>query len=217
MASSTFFNDPHSELGNSCPRNILGITDYDKLQPIETIFALKRARELESQGIIGKFDPPHLQAIHKYLFQDIFPWAGELRVVNISKGNSTFGPALHIAAALTDTFAKLNSESLLTNLPPKAFAARAAFYLGEINAIHPFREGNGRAQREFIRQLALHAGHPLSWSVQGTGFTQAEMVEASILSHTRGDNAPLAAIMERALYSTRNAARHFETQPDPSL
>jgi len=68
--------------------------------------------------------------------------------------------------------------------------------------IHPFREGNGRTQRELIRQLALNAGHPLSWA----GFTQDEMTEASILSHKVGDNSQLAAIIERALYSTRNQA-----------
>jgi cell filamentation protein len=94
-------------------------------------------------------------------------------------------------------------ESLLIDLTAYDFAARAAFYLGEINAIHPFREGNGRAQLEFIRQLALHAGHPLSWSVVGTGFTQQQMISASIASHTRGDNSQLADIIEAALYSIR--------------
>ena len=132
-------------------------------------------------------------------FQDIFPWAGDLRVVNISKGNSHFAPAVHIASALAETLAKLKAESLLINLTPQPFAARAAFYLGEINAIHPFREGNGRTQRELIRQLALHAGRPLSWA----GFTQDEMTNASILSHNLGDNSQLAAIIERALISTR--------------
>jgi cell filamentation protein, protein adenylyltransferase len=147
----------------------------------------------------------HLRAIHRYLFQDVFPWAGELRVVNIAKGNAMFGPALHVAAALDDAMAKLNRESFLAGLASPAFAQRSAFYLGEINAIHPFREGNGRTQREFIRQLALHAGHPLSWAVGGTGFTQQRMIDASILSHTRGDNTQLAAIIEAALLSTRAA------------
>ena len=197
--SSGFRDDPHSEQGNPCPRNLFSITDYKELQPIETAFALKRARQLESWGITGKFDPAHLRAIHRHLFQDVFPWAGELRVVNISKGNSMFGPALHIASALEDALAKLQREDLLINLSAPAFAMRAAFYLGEINAIHPFREGNGRAQREFIRQLALHAAHPLSWE----GFTQQQMTDASIASHTRGDNAQLAAIIEAALLSTR--------------
>lgn len=197
--SSGFDRDPHSERGHPCPRNRFGITDYQQLQPIETVFAVKRARQLETLGVTGSFDPAHLRAIHKYLFQDVFPWAGDFRVVNLSKGNSMFGPALHIAAALADTLAKLKAEALLINLPPRAFATRAAFFLGEINAIHPFREGNGRTQREFILQLALQAGHPLSWA----GFTEAEMVEASILSHTRGDNTQLAALLSRALLSTR--------------
>ncbi len=198
----SFAHDPHSQDGHPCPRNRFGFADYAKLQIIEAPFVAKRGGELEDIGITGTFDPAHLRAIHKYLFQDVFPWAGDFRVVNISKGNSMFGPALHIVGALTDVLAKLKAESFLVELAPQAFAARAAFYLGEINAIHPFREGNGRAQREFLRQLALHAGHPLSWA----GFTQAEMVEASIRSHTRGDNTQLAAIIETSLYSTRERA-----------
>jgi cell filamentation protein len=92
---------------------------------------------------------------------------------------------------------------LLESLAANEFSQRAAFYLGEINAIHPFREGNGRTQREFIRQIALYAGHPLSWSVAGTGFTQQQMIDASIASLTRGDNSGLAAIIVSALFSTR--------------
>jgi cell filamentation protein len=106
-----------------------------------------------------------------------------------------FGPAMHIAGALDDLLARLHRERLLAGLDRTSLAPRAAYYLGEINAIHPFREGNGRTQREFIRQLALHAGHPLSWA----GFTQDEMVAASIASHLRGDFGPLTGILERAL------------------
>jgi cell filamentation protein len=200
--ASGFINDPHSERGHECPRNFFGTTDYTQLQPVETVYALKRQVQLERKGITGDFTSAHLRAIHRYLFQDVFPWAGEFRVVNISKGNQLFGPALHIAAALDDALTKLHREDLLINLTPQVFAARAAFYLGEINAIHPFREGNGRTQREFIRQLALRAAHPLSWH----GFTQQQMIDASILSHTRGDNTALAAIIEAALFSTRERA-----------
>ena len=178
---------------------MFGLTDYSELQLLEAPLAAKRGGELEDRGLTGKFDVQHLRGIHRYLFQDVFPWAGEFRVVNISKGNSMFGPALHIGGALADALDKLSREDFLRSLPAQAFAARAAFYLGEINAIHPFREGNGRTQREFLRQLALQAGHPLSWA----GFTQQEMVDASILSHTKGDNAGLASIVEAALLSTR--------------
>ncbi len=197
--SAGFAADPHWEQGHPCPRNRFGFTDDTKLQLIEAPLVAKRGGELEDLGITGNFDPTHLRAIHRHLFQDIFPWAGELRVVNPSKGNSTFGPALHIASALDEALTKLAQENRLLNLDPRTFAQRAAFYLGEINTIHPFREGNGRTQREFIRQLALHAGHPLSWA----GFTQAQMTDASILSHLQGDNSALAAILDQALLSNR--------------
>jgi cell filamentation protein len=198
---SGFTHDPHSEQGYACPRNLFGITDYLELQAYEAPLAAKRGGELEDRGVGGDFDPRHLKAIHRYLFQDVFPWAGEFRLVNISKGSSTFGPAIHIEAALADALAKLKGESLLVGLTAHGFAVRAAFYLGEINAIHPFREGNGRTQREFVRQLALRAKHPLSWA----GFTQEQMTDASILSHTKGDSSQLAAILEAALDSTRES------------
>ena len=85
----------------------------------------------------------------------------------------------------------MKSEDFLRGLDTNAFAQRAGFYLSEINAIHPFREGNGRTQREFIRQLAVDAGHTISWE----GFTQEEMTLASILSHTRGDHRELVSII----------------------
>jgi cell filamentation protein len=195
--------DPHSAPGNLCPLNFFGATEYALLQPFEAAAAYQRTRELEEAGMSGNFGAAHLRLIHRYIFQDIYPWAGELRVVNLSKGGSHFGPAFHIGSALDELLGKLQREDLLINLRPATFAMRAAFYLGEINAIHPFREGNGRTQREFVRQLAVQAGHPLSWSVVGTGFTQQQMVDASILSHMRGDNTGLAAIIEAALLSTR--------------
>lgn len=196
---SAFTNDPHSEPGNECPRNFFGIVNYAELETIEAPLAAKRSGELDDLGITGKFDSAHLRSIHRFLFQDVFPWAGELRVVNISKGDSLFGSASHIAGALADALDKLRSENLLTGLAPQVFAVRAASYLGELNAIHPFREGNGRTQREFIRQLGIHANHTLSWA----GFTQQQMTDASILSHRLGDNSKLAAIIEAALFSTR--------------
>jgi cell filamentation protein len=207
---SGFVNDPHSERGNACPRNRFNVTDYAELQLVEAPLVASRIGEMRDRGVTGKFDIPHLQSIHRYLFQDVFPWAGEFRVVNISKGNANFGPAMHIAGALKELFDKLAKENLLTGLAAPAFVERAAFYLGEINAIHPFREGNGRTQREFIRQLGLHAGHPLSWSLVGTGFTQQQMIDASIASHTRGDNKGLATILEAALFSTRAARSSLE-------
>ncbi|ADW67737.1 filamentation induced by cAMP protein Fic [Granulicella tundricola MP5ACTX9] len=199
--SSGFENDPHSERGHACPRNKFGITNYAELSRFEAPLSAKRLGELEDRPMKGSFDSQHLRAIHRYLFRDVFPWAGEFRVVNISKGGPMFGPVMFIGQALDDAFGKLAREKLLSGLTVDAFADRAAFYLGEINAIHPFREGNGRTQREFIRQLAVRAGHTISWA----GFTQQEMIDASIKSHVGGENEALAEILRRALMERGNA------------
>jgi cell filamentation protein len=190
-----FTNDPHSEQGNACPRNRFGIKNYAELQIFEGPLVAKRGGELEDLRPTGRFDSAHLRAIHRYLFQDVFPWAGEFRVVNLWKGTTQFGPALHLESALVDLLDKLKAEKLLVGLTETDFAKRAAFYLSEINAIHPFREGNGRTQREFIRQLAVNSGFQLSWS----GFTQREMTVASIASFKQGDYRPMENILIRAL------------------
>ena len=192
-----FGNDPHSERGHSCPKNVYGYTDYRLLQPIEAALVQRRALQLEDGGVTGAFDVPHLQEIHRFLFRDVFPWAGQFRVVNISKGSSNFGNAAFLDSALTELLAKLKAEDFFGGLSSESFAKRAAFYLGEINAIHPFREGNGRTQREFIRQLGLKNGHEVVWA----GFTQEQMTRASILSHTKGDASGLEAIIQSAIVS----------------
>jgi cell filamentation protein len=196
MGSSGFENDPHSEQGSACPRNFFGTTDYETLSRTERIFTQQRLHELERGGVTGSFDLAHLRAIHRYLFQDVFPWAGELRQVGMAKvGGFPFAPPLHIASALTETLNKLKAEQFLRGLDAARFSERGAYYLGEINAIHPFREGNGRTQREFVRQLARQAGHTISWA----GISQAENVAASIASHTSGDNSGLATIIRTAI------------------
>lgn len=195
MAGSSFYNDPHSERGYPCPKNVFGYTDYRQVQQIELVFTQKRALQLEDKGVTGSFDSAHLKQIHHFLFRDIFPWAGQFRVVDLSKGNSTFGLAIHIEGALGEVLTKLKGEGFLRGLGEPAFCDRAAFYLGEINAIHPFREGNGRTQREFIRQLALSAGHTIDWY----GFNQQQMTDASIASHLRGDYSGLSRILRAAL------------------
>jgi cell filamentation protein len=188
--------DPQSEPGTFCPKNRLGLRSYSDLKAFEVAAAHRRQLELDANGINGAFNAGHLRKIHWCLFRDVFPWAGEYRQVNMSKvGGAHFGSPLHIASALDEALAELKKEHHLRGLDQAVFAPRAAFYLGEINAIHPFREGNGRTQREFIRQLALQAGHLLSWA----GFGEEQNTAASILSHTRGDNSGLAVLIEAAI------------------
>jgi len=73
FGSGSFMQDPQSATGNLCPLNKFGLSDYSLLQPIETAATYQRGRELERLGVTGDFTPTHLRAIHRYLFQDVFP------------------------------------------------------------------------------------------------------------------------------------------------
>jgi cell filamentation protein len=95
------------------------------------------------------------------LFQDVYDWAGQYRTVRIAKDGSAFCYPENIARAMANMFAKLRKQHHLQSLESKAFAPRAAETLSTLNAIHPFREGNGRTQTTFLFLLAARAGHPL--------------------------------------------------------
>lgn len=106
--------------------------------------------------------------------QDIYEWAGEIRKVDIAKGNM-FCNVKFIESQAEDIFGKLKAENYLKDLSESEFSARLAYYFSEINALHPFREGNGRSQREFIRTLALHNGYVINFAK----VSREEMQEAS--------------------------------------
>lgn len=144
----------------------------------------------------GSFDLKHLQAIHHCLFGDLYDWAGELRTIDISKGGHLFAHHGHLVSAAEGIFSQLAREDHLAGLDRARFSERAAHYLGELNALHPFREGNGRAQREFVSHLAHAAGYYIAWE----NVQQAAMLEASIESF-KGKTSKLAAIIRENLCS----------------
>ena len=185
------FDDEHRIL-----RNRLGLTDPHFLETVIADLSHARLVELRDAPVKGRFDIPHLRAIHRYIFQDIFPWAGDFRNVTTARTNSfSFPPPIYIKSSLNTIFATLRAEDHLKHLNPDTFALRAGHYLGKINAVHPFREGNGRTQREFIRALALTAGHRLTWA----GLEQEENNHASRISYTTGDSSLLAALIRKRL------------------
>ncbi|MCD5415015.1 MAG: Fic family protein, partial [Clostridiales bacterium] len=107
----------------------------------------------------------HLKNIHKYIFQDIYEWAGKLRTVDIAKGNNLFALERHLEYAANYVFTALKKENNLIGVKANVeqYADRLAFHAGEINMLHPFREGNGRSLREFLRCLAKEAGYEINW------------------------------------------------------
>lgn len=139
-------------------KNRLGLRDSKALDRAERrLVYLRQAEDIPT----GDFDLAHLRAIHRHLFQDVFDWAGQIRTVEISKGGSQFQFMRYIETGMADVHRRIKTHDYLRNLDPDEFADLAAEILGDINYVHPFREGNGRTQVLFIKQLAERAGHDL--------------------------------------------------------
>jgi cell filamentation protein len=194
--------DPYVYPETTVLRNLRDIRDAGQFTRFEAIATTRRTIELEHEPILGRFDPRHLQSIHRHIFQDVFEWAGDFRTVNISKSGDPFAFHQHIFSSLERMCEGLERERYLTDRDLESFATRGAYYLGELNAIHPFRDGNGRAQREFIRELGLQSGLLLDW----TRISREEMVDASRRS-LRIDNAGMEQILRKALDNEPNRQR----------
>lgn len=192
--------DPYLDK-NGVLKNKPGIEDAEKLRQYEYHTVAGAEVSLMQNPIKGNFDFAHLKKIHGKLFGEMYSWAGSPRTVDISKGDSLFAKSAMIESAGNKLFANLAKENHLKGLEQGEFANRAAHYLGEINALHPFREGNGRTQRVFMSQLAQNAGYNLSWK----GVNREEMTMASIQSFN-GENNGYERIIRNGL-SDRELAR----------
>jgi len=167
--------------------NKFGIKNFDELSKTEEIITIEKIRELQISPVKGSFDIEHLKTIHKYIFQDIYEWAGKLRTVDIAKGNTLFALERHLESTADYIFTALKKENNLLDIKVTVdqYTDRLAFYSGEINMLHPFREGNGRSLREFLRCLANEAGYELNWS----GFDRKAVYNAFVKSTL--DHKPL--------------------------
>lgn len=172
-------SDPYCDQ-NGILKNKLGAKTDEELDLAENIFVLRKFTLLMENPIVGKFDFAHLKAIHRYLFEEVYPWAGKVRSISISKGNSMFAYPARIELEARKLFAQLRQEHYLQGLNKADIAKRLAYYLGEINMLHPFREGNGRTQRAFLILLARQAGYHLHFGQ----ISPEEMIEASIQSQS---------------------------------
>ena len=151
-------DDPYLYAGSSVLKNKLGLKDADALDYAEREIVAQRA----AQGIPGgQFDLKHLRAIHRHLFQDIYAWAGDIRTVEIAKGGSQFQFCRFIETGMGDVHRRIVEMNYLRGLDRDRFAAAAGEVIGDINYVHPFREGNGRTQMFYLRRLAAQAGHAL--------------------------------------------------------
>ena len=158
-------------------RNLLGITNPKELEKAEADFTRRRIRELEEFPIPGQFDLAHLQAIHRHLTQDLVSWAGEVREINISKGYM-FCPVENLHSYAQDIFGSFAAKGFLRGLSREEFVLEVAHFYGDVNALHPFREFNGRTQRVFFSQLA----HEAKWHIAWDRMNPQQNIDASIAS-----------------------------------
>ena len=179
--------------GYTVLKNRLGIRDAGELDRIERRTVSQRAAEPIPTGA---FNLAHLRAIHHHLFQDVYDWAGELRTVEISKGSSQFQFRRYIETGMADVHRRIVGWRKLRDLDAETFAARAGEIIGDLNYVHPFREGNGRTQALYLGQLAEQAGHPLKLRL----IVKSEWLAASIAAH-RSDYRPFARCISAALAS----------------
>lgn len=153
--------------------NKLNIKSQDELVVAEREITSLKIAIAKSQQIKGNFDFEHLKKIHKFIFEDIYSWAGCLRNVNISKGNR-FCLTDNLETYGNSIFEKLKADNYLIDYRGSIPHA-LAYYLSEINVLHPFREGNGRAQRLFAEYLANNAGYAVDFS----NVSEKDMIVAS--------------------------------------
>ena len=183
--------DPYVYPGTSCLRNRAGIRDSELLARFEANQATIITAQLELAPLPGRYDLEHLKAFHRRIFGDVYDWAGELRTVAIAKEHSLFALPEHIEAYLGRVFADLAEDHFLRGLPRPEFVERLTHYYAELNAVHPFREGNGRTLRAFLGQLARDAGYRIAWERIG-----GERNNRASAASLRGDNGPLQAMLD---------------------
>lgn len=148
---------------SSVLKNKLDIRDPVLLRKVEADLSSARQAEIFRTPVVGRFTATHLCNIHRKLLGDVYSFAGHFRREDIAKGPTRFVTYSQIKEKLQRLLGQLQQEKWLENVPFEVFAARSAYYMAELNYIHPFREGNGRAIREFMRLLFLHNGYIVQW------------------------------------------------------
>ncbi len=180
-------------------RNLADITDPDALLFFESGAVTKRIQELYENPIKIK-NIKSLFAIHQHLFQDIYSWAGEKRIVEINKAGKQFFPTIYFENAFQFIDSLISDYKKISKNDKHKIAEQLAKILDNVNYLHPFREGNGRAQREFLRLLALEKGLALNLNppdnkkvyelyMQGTINSDVKALEKLILELIKNKNS----------------------------
>lgn len=228
-------DDPYVYPGTQILRNKLDIHEAAELARVERRLVAVRVDEGTPRG---NFDLEHLKAMHHHLFQDVYEWAGQVRTVEIAKGGDQFQFRQFIETGMADVHRRLVAQQYLEGTSRQDFAAGAGRILGDINYIHPFREGNGRTQLQYLQQLGERAGHSVdlerlqrqaNWiqasreAHQARYDPMARSIEASISveqqresEQTRAQQTEQSDRREELLRDLRETQQRAETDRDPN-
>lgn len=190
--------DPYLYPGTRVLRNKFGIRDAAALERAELRINREQAGRLVPDP---RLSAEGFKAIHRHLFGQVYAWAGETRTVSLAKGDAYFGPPQFVETELARRFRILAAEDNLCGLDTDRFAERSAEHVSELNAIHPFREGNGRTTRMFLEILARQAGHELD----RTRIDKREWMCASIAGMNM-DYRPMAGVIRMAIVDDPNGS-----------
>ncbi len=181
--------DPYCYPGSTVLKNIPDLRNQADLDRFE---AIATARRFLEPMPTGRWSVSHFLAVHRHIFQDVYPWAGRPRTIRISRGSSMFCYPEHIASELKRIFAELRQASYFQDRSAEAFAREAAHFMAELNAVHAFRDGNGRTQLAFLSLVGIQSGHPLDLArLDPDSFLRAMIASFS------GREVELAAQLER--------------------
>jgi cell filamentation protein len=184
-------SDPYCYDGTTILRNRANIRDEAALELFEHAMTQQRADEPFPSG---RFGIAHYRSIHKHLFQDVYVWAGKFRTVRIAKDGHAFCYPEHIAHEMQALFSALKRRQFFCETTAAAFVSGTASFLSTLNAVHPFREGNGRAQLSFMTLLASHAGHPFDLDR-----LDPEPFLAAMIASFRGNERSLFHMLKRLI------------------
>lgn len=180
-------------------RNLVGARTPNELRQIEDDLVEARALTLRASGLPSGYDLEGLRSVHRHLFQDVYAWAGDVRTVSIRKGpEGWFARRDQIRPALEQVAEHLRLTDNLRAVDARHVPRDLAQVYNIVNQVHPFREGNGRTQREFVTALARESGHHLDWTrvTRGRDGYESENDQASRQARV-GDPRMLYRMFER--------------------
>lgn len=174
-------------------KNKLRIRDKAELKQAEEEFTAVKQLVLLQTPLKGRFTRTHLMRIHRFLFEDVYPFAGYIRRESIRKGDTRFYPPDLIDRELRRVFSEIHGENMLGETALEKQISNLSRVMAELNVIHPFREGNGRTIRELIRCMALEYGLRLNWG----NATRDELMDAAVASVY--DDMAFCAVLQKCM------------------